>query len=1636
MTTFAYTVETLVIKGISSLTKTINMKKIFLLIIVIFFINASRTVASTSVPGGLVSGAWTLAGSPYLIQGNIQIPSGSTLIIEPGVTVNFEGAYKLNVQGQLLAIGTVTDTITFTATNTVTGWKGIRFDNTPATNDTSKIKYCKIQYGKTPSTPPDNYGGAFFLNYFSKIIISNCSIVNNSAFQGSGIYCYNSSPVISHNILSYNTTNLDGGGAIYCDYVSNPVISYNTISYNSAKGPGARSGGISCLGGHAEIINNIIINNSSEMNGGGFYCDAGFSGNISNNLFSGNSTSVYGGAIYCQSIGSPTFSYNFITNNTASKGGGFFFTASSNSILSENIICNNTASSYGGGICLESSSVPKITNSTITNNSASNGGALYCDGSSVPVFKNCILYGNTSSNSGAQVFLSDDGSEPNFYYCDVQGGLAAFELNGNFYTGTYQNNIDSDPKFVSPSGGSGTGFDGTTANWSLQSSSPCIDKGDPSGTYSTTDYAGNPRLNICRIDIGAYEYQLGIPFAASLVISQPISCYGTTGEITAVISGGTAPYNYLWSNGQTAAIAVGLTAGNYTVTVSDPSEGCTLTKSITLTQPLATSVFAGIDTTITCGSSAHLYAKNNWINLNSGINGPLYSVFFNNTDTGYAVGGGGGIAGTIYKTTNGGGNWTAQTNGAPDDLYSVYFTDDNTGYVAGDAGTILKTTNGGITWTTQSSRVPKDFRSIFFTDANTGYVAGDMGTILKTTNGGSNWVAQTSNSTNYLYSVYFTDADTGYVAGDAGTILKTTNGGTNWTVLSSGVYNVSSIYFTDANTGYVVGGLKTILKTTDGGSNWTVLSSGAGWGYKSVYFTDANTGYVVGSNGSSGIIFKTTNGGTNWIQESIGAFSIYLNSIHFPNNNTGYVVGTGGAILKLSIPVSYSWSPANGLSATNIANPIASPTATTSYIVSATSENGCIAKDTVTVFVNPLTANAGIDKSIFCGGSAQLDNVTTNYTGTGTLTYHWSPANNLNDSTISNPIVSPIVNTKYFVTVATPNSCIAIDSVFVSVYPLSVNAGSDKNIICGGSIQLDNVTSNYTGTGILSYNWSPTTGLNNDTILNPTATVTTNTKYIVTVTTPNGCIAIDSMTVFVNPLTANAGSDKNLVCGGSIQLDNVTSNYTGTGILSYNWSPTTGLNNDTILNPTSTVTSNTKYFITVTTPNGCTAIDSVTVFVNPLTADAGLDKNIICGGSIQLDNIISNYTGTGILSYNWSPVIGLNYDTIPNPIATITNNAEYFVTVTTPNGCIAIDSVTVFVNPLTANTGPDKNIICGDTAQLDNVFSNYTGTGILSYNWSPATGLNYDTVPNPSVSISGNMTYTVTVTTPNGCSATDNVSVLVIPMNAPEICLVGVDSINKNLIVWNKPASYAIDSFYIYRETNITNVYQKIGAVNYDSLSVFADTSSHPDIQSNKYKISIKDSCGLESAVSAFHKTMHLTINQGSTANTWNLIWEAYQGFIVSTYNVYRGTIPNNLQLIGTSSGSNTQYTDPAAPSGDIYYQVEVVSPNNCNPSKSYNSSRSNIATNKPAGIDENNNASDIFSIYPNPSNESITIDITANSNKYPSAKIYSIDGKLLKIILITQKKTEVNISDLPAGIYTIKVTSEKNTSEKMLVKE
>ena len=505
--------------------------------------------------------------------------------------------------------------------------------------------------------------------------------------------------------------------------------------------------------------------------------------------------------------------------------------------------------------------------------------------------------------------------------------------------------------------------------------------------------------------------------------------------------------------------------------------------------------------------------------------------------------------------------------------------------------------------------------------------------------------------------------------------------------------------------------------------------------------------------------------------------------------------------------------------------------------------------------------------------------------------------------------------------------------------------------------------------------------------------------------------------------SADAGANIAISCGNTALLNNVTSNYTGTGNLSYNWAPTNGLNSNSISNPSATVTTNTTYFVTVTTPNGLSSTDSVMVYVNPLTANAGANKTISCGSTVNLDNVTSSYTGTGNLTYSWSPSNGLNNTNIPNPTATVTSNTTYVVTVTTPNGCSATDNVIVNVNPLTINVN-NVSTTCGNPVIL-NTTNNYTGSGTLTYNWQPATGLSATNVSNPSASPITATNYTVTLSTPNGCVATDQATVSLSPLPVENICFVEFDTTtSENSINWSTNLSANIDSVNVYRETS-TNVFTKIGTAPANQ-SKFIDASSNPFNQSYSYKISAKDICSLETNLSSFHTTITLlsTYNQGT--NTYGFTWSAYEGLTIANYYLYGITSGGVETLIGTVNGNQYfyNYTNP-----DLSYVKYYIGFNTpaCG-SKTNHLVKSNYVQ-AATGIEETAGINNLVFFNPNPVIDNLQIKTDLQIN---TIEITDITGRL---IYTTTSKT-IDCSNFSKGVYYVKVQTDKGIAVKKFIKQ
>lgn len=385
------------------------MRLLYGFIVPVLFILNATSFAQTTVQGGEVSGNWSLSASPYKVQGDISVPNDSTLIIEPGVRVEFQGHFSLTVLGRLLAIGTLTDSILFTVKDTsgfskpdtsMGGWNGIRFTDTPTQNDSSKIVYCCLEYSKAFGPVWHlNAGGAISILQFGKVLISNCMIRNNSAGSstdhlpvGGGLYLFKSDIILKNNAFINNRAH--SGGAIFMDD-SNPVFINNLIESNYAiYGAGVSLGAES----HPVFTNDVFSNNVAKSNGGG--------------LLVGHAS-----VVKCDHVS--------VSGNRATWGGGIG--VQGGELLANNcLFFENHAELWGGGVAGDFATL-SIDNCSFEKDSSNWGsGGIHMD-HSIAAIKHCEFEGNKSVfGGGLHAVYSQITSEQNTFldnHCESGGAL-------------------------------------------------------------------------------------------------------------------------------------------------------------------------------------------------------------------------------------------------------------------------------------------------------------------------------------------------------------------------------------------------------------------------------------------------------------------------------------------------------------------------------------------------------------------------------------------------------------------------------------------------------------------------------------------------------------------------------------------------------------------------------------------------------------------------------------------------------------------------------------------------------------------------------------------------------------------------------------------------------------------------------------------------------------------------------------------------------------------------------------------------------------------------------------------------------------------------------------------------------------
>jgi gliding motility-associated-like protein len=280
----------------------------------------------------------------------------------------------------------------------------------------------------------------------------------------------------------------------------------------------------------------------------------------------------------------------------------------------------------------------------------------------------------------------------------------------------------------------------------------------------------------------------------------------------------------------------------------------------------------------------------------------------------------------------------------------------------------------------------------------------------------------------------------------------------------------------------------------------------------------------------------------------------------------------------------FSWTPTFNMVNANTATPTVNPTNTTTYTVKL-DEQGCLNTDTVRVrVVTFVTLNEMRDTTI-----CRTDDVQLQIQSDG-LQYQWSPAPQVNNPNIPNPIgISG--NTTIYSVLARIGSCTAQRDIGVTAVPYPVaNAGADTTICYNTDAVLHG---SHDG---LTYAWSPVSSLTNATSLSPTAHPPLTTRYILTVYDIKGCPKPGRDTVFVNVLPKIrpfAGNDTMVVVGQPLQLN-------AEGGVRYEWQPPTGLTNPSIKNPIGRYEAeidSVRYLVQVFNEAGCVDTDYVKVTV-------------------------------------------------------------------------------------------------------------------------------------------------------------------------------------------------------------------------------------------------------------------------------------------------------------------------------------------------------------------------------------------------------------------------------------------------------
>ena len=395
---------------------------------------------TTWVAGGAVSGIWTVEGSPYIVQDDISISLGDTLIVGSGVRIFFEPTQAMTVFGFLKVNGQPADSVVFTAdiVQNPYGWGGLRFVNA---EDTSIVRYAILENGRYA-----DYGG--------------------------GVYCIGSNVHMEHSVIR----SCDGGfgKALYVEDQSHVIMRHCEISDNGTQGGcGAIRVAFSSL-----VLDSCRVLRNRGMDGAGL-CLYNAQVMLRNCDFEDNAGWIWGGAIFASGTSAVSASGCTFKGNSSLQGGAIDVVEQATLEADHCLFIGNRGmhdqNNGAAGAIYASGNELNVTNCTFVGNSAPMYGCIYAD-DDVEI-RNSIV---AETEGDDAIRLAAPGAV--IAYCDfyrnaesdVVGNVPDLfgnqdTVNANLDTCDRLFNLFIDPLLADPEAN----------DYSLDAASPCIDSGDP-----------------------------------------------------------------------------------------------------------------------------------------------------------------------------------------------------------------------------------------------------------------------------------------------------------------------------------------------------------------------------------------------------------------------------------------------------------------------------------------------------------------------------------------------------------------------------------------------------------------------------------------------------------------------------------------------------------------------------------------------------------------------------------------------------------------------------------------------------------------------------------------------------------------------------------------------------------------------------------------------------------------------------------------------------------------------------------------------------------------------------------------------------------------------------------------------------